>query len=202
MQFQAQNIHQNADLMPVLSQKTIEYHYGKHHCGYARTLNALVENTEFAGRTLEEIILQSRGVDQKIFNNAAQLFNHDFYWRCLKIHSERPIGKLRKLVEAQFASFEEFEDQYITYANTMFGSGWSWLVLENGRLAFFNSQNAETPVGTHRSAICVIDLWEHAYYIDYYNDRALYISRIIKECINWKFCESQLDACASYVTLA
>jgi Fe-Mn family superoxide dismutase len=197
MQFQAQNIHQNTELMPVLSSKTIDYHYGKHHWGYAKTLNTLVENTKFVHRTLEEIIVQSRNVDPKVFNNAAQLFNHDFYWKCLKISSEQPTGKLKSLAEAQFVSWEEFINQYIAYANTMFGSGWCWVVWENGRLAFTNTQNAETPVGTNQRAICVIDLWEHAYYIDYYNDRASYISRIIKECINWKFCESQLELCTA-----
>jgi Fe-Mn family superoxide dismutase len=128
-----------------------------------------------------------------VFNNAAQLFNHDFYWKCLKISSEQPTGKLKSMAEAQFVSLEEFVNQYIAHANTMFGSGWCWVIWEDGRLAFTNTQNAETPVGTNQRAICVIDLWEHAYYIDYYNDRASYISRIIKECINWKFCESQLE---------
>jgi Fe-Mn family superoxide dismutase len=196
MQFQAQNIH--TELTPVLSSKTIDYHYGKHHCGYAKTLNTLVEKTKFADKPLEEIIAQSRGVDQKIFNNAAQLFNHDFYWKCLNVSSEQPTGKLQHLAKAQFASFEEFVNQYIAHANTMFGSGWCWVVWEKGQLAFINTQNAETPVGTNQKAICVIDLWEHAYYIDYYNDRALYISRILKECINWKFCESQLELLTFY----
>jgi Fe-Mn family superoxide dismutase len=195
MQFQAQNTHKNTELTPVLSSKIIDYHYGKHHCGYAKMLNTLVENTKFAGKTLEEIIVQSRNVDQKVFNNAAQLFNHDFYWKCLKISSDPPTEKFKSLVEAQFASLEKFIDQYIAYANTMFGSGWCWVVWEKGQLNFANTQNAETPVGMGQKEIYVIDLWEHAYYIDYYNDRASYIGRIIKECINWKFCAAQLELC-------
>jgi Fe-Mn family superoxide dismutase len=195
MQFQAQNLHKGADLEPILSSKTIEYHYGKHHCGYAKTLNTLVENTKFADRTLDEIIVQARNVDQKLFNNAAQLFNHDFYWKCLMVSGKSPTGRLKDLAEAQFVSWEKFVSQYVTHANTMFGSGWCWLVWENGKLNFTNTFNAETPVGTNQCAICVIDLWEHAYYIDYYNDRALYVNRTIKECINWGFCESQLELC-------
>jgi Fe-Mn family superoxide dismutase len=96
------------------------------------------------------------------------------------------------MAETQFGSFEEFLNQYIAFANTMFGSGWCWVTAQNDQLSLINSQNAETPVGTDQRAICVVDLWEHAYYIDYRNDRGSYINRIIRECINWRFCESQL----------
>jgi Fe-Mn family superoxide dismutase len=180
------------DLAPVLSKETMDYHYGKHHCGYANTLNSLIKNTKFANLSLEEIIIESRGVDQKIFNNAAQIFNHNFYWKCLKLSENGPIGKLKLLVENQFGSFDEFLNQYILFANTMFGSGWCWLVSENDVFSFINSQNAETPVGTSQKPICVIDLWEHAYYIDYRNDRASYVAKIVKECVNWEFCSGQV----------
>jgi Fe-Mn family superoxide dismutase len=179
--------------VPVLSAETVSYHYGKHHAGYAKTLNSLIENAKFADKTLEEIIVQSRGVDQKIFNNAAQLFNHDFYWKCLKISNRGPTGKLKSLIENQFGLFGEFLNRYASTANTMFGSGWCWLVLENDKLSFVNMQNAETPIGTNQKAICVVDLWEHAYYVDYRNDRAAYIDKIIRECVNWEFCESQAE---------
>ncbi|MDR2766101.1 MAG: superoxide dismutase [Holosporaceae bacterium] len=192
MKFYAQNAHQNNDLAPILSQETQDYHYGKHHCGYANALNSLAVGREFVDKTLEEIVVQSRGVDQKIFNNAAQLFNHDFYWKCLKISSERPRGKLKTMAEAQFGSWEAFLDQYAACANAIFGSGWCWLTLKGDQLAFCNSSNAENPLGSEQTAICVVDLWEHAYYIDYRNDRASYIGRIIRECLNWEFCESQL----------
>ncbi|GHT91138.1 superoxide dismutase [Fe] [Alphaproteobacteria bacterium] len=192
--FQAQIAYKNTALVPVLNAETIDYHYGKHHCGYAKTLNSLIENTKFADKDLKEIITQSRGIDQKIFNNAAQLFNHDFYWKCLKVSKYKPLGKLKGLAEDQFNSFDEFLNQYISFANTMFGSGWCWLVLENEKLSFVNTQNAETVIGTNKNVICVVDLWEHAYYIDYRNDRASYINLIIRECINWEFCESQLEA--------
>jgi Fe-Mn family superoxide dismutase len=190
--FQAQIAYKNTSLIPILSSEAIDYHHGKHHCGYAKTLNSLIKNTKFADKTLEEIIIQSRSVDTKIFNNAAQLFNHDFYWKCLSPSIGKPTGKLKTLAENQFQSLEAFLSQYISSASTMFGSGWCWVVLENENLSFVNTQNAETPLGTNKKAICVIDLWEHAYYIDYRNDRASYINKIIRECINWEFCESQL----------
>ncbi|GHT99153.1 superoxide dismutase [Fe] [Alphaproteobacteria bacterium] len=191
--FQAQIAYKNTELVPILSSETIDYHYGKHHCGYANTLNSLIENTEFAGKILEEIVVQSRGSNQKVFNNAAQLFNHDFYWKCLKLSNDEPTGKLRSLIESQFGSFAEFLNQYISFANAMFGSGWCWLVLENNKLSFVNTQNAETPIGTDKKPICVIDLWEHAYYIDYRNNRASYVDKIVRECINWKFCSEQMS---------
>jgi Fe-Mn family superoxide dismutase len=190
--FQARFDYERTALTPMISAETVDYHYGKHHAGYARTLNALVEHTPYAHKTLEEIIIQSRVVDQKIFNNAAQLFNHDFYWQCLKPSSSLPTGRLRLMIDNQFDSIEDFLDRYIASANALFGSGWCWLVTENDTLAFVNTQNAETPVGTAQSILCVIDLWEHAYYIDYRNDRAAYVSKIIRECINWAFCSARL----------
>jgi Fe-Mn family superoxide dismutase len=190
--FQAQITYENTELVPILSSETIDYHYGKHHCGYAKKLNALVKDTKYAHEPLKEIIIQSRDVDQEIFNNAAQLFNHDFYWKSLKLNSNRPWGKLMHQIDAQFGSLEAFLDVYETFANRMFGSGWSWLVLGDTGLNFFNGSNAENPIGVPCKPLCVIDLWEHAYYIDYRNDRAAYINKIIRECINWDFCSQQM----------
>jgi Fe-Mn family superoxide dismutase len=186
--------YENTELAPILSSETIDYHYGKHHCGYAKTLYSLIENTEsIVGKSLEEFIVQSRGVNQKIFNNAAQLFNHNFYWKCLKPTSDEATGRLKILAENQFGSFYELLNQYISFANTMFGSGWAWLVIgRDEKLSFVNTQNADTPLGVPQSPLCVVDLWEHAYYIDYRNDRSAYIDKIIRECVNWAFCESQL----------
>ncbi|MDR2106970.1 MAG: superoxide dismutase [Holosporaceae bacterium] len=185
---QAQIPYGNDELSPILSRETLDYHYGKHHCGYVKTLNSLIVGTRFADLSLEEIIVKSRNVDRKIFNAAAQSFNHDFYWKCLKLSGGRPIGKLKSLMENQFGSFEEFADKYRSFAGDMFGSGWCWLTEENETLSFVNSPNAENPVGTSGRPICVIDLWEHAYYIDYRNDRASYVTKILNECINWEFC--------------
>lgn len=180
-------------LEPFLSSETINYHYGKHHTGYANTLNSLIENTEFKNLSLEQIMIKTRNHNPKIFNNAAQLFNHDFYWKCLKNPSELPSAKLLNLVNNQFGDFDKFRNEYIIFAGTMFGSGWSWLVEENGVLKFLNTANAENPIGSGATPLCVVDLWEHAYYIDYRNNRAEYIKKIIMNCINWNFCESQLQ---------
>ena len=180
-------------LEPFLSSETINYHYGKHHTGYANTLNSLIENTEFKNLSLEQIIIKTRNHNPKIFNNAAQLFNHDFYWKCLKNSSKLPSAKLLNLVNNQFGDFYKFCNEYIIFAGTMFGSGWSWLVEENGVLKFLNTANAENPIGLGATPLCVVDLWEHAYYIDYRNNRAEYIKKTIMNCINWNFCESQLQ---------
>lgn len=193
---QAQMWRKNTDFEPILSRETIDYHYGKHHAGYAAALNSLIEGTKFASQSLEEIIIQSRNSEPKIFNNAAQLFNHDFYWQCLKLSREKPTGKLKSIVERQFGSCDEFLTQYASFAGAMFGSGWCWLICENDELSFLNTQNAETPVGMGKDIICVIDLWEHAYYVDYRNDRGSYINKIVEECINWDFCGERLSSCA------
>ncbi len=183
---------ENQDLEPFLSAETIRYHFGKHHAGYANTLNKLVEGTEFENLSLNEIISHSRGTNQKIFNNAAQLFNHNFYWKCLAISVDLPRGKLSELIVEQFGSLEKLQDEYISFASTIFGSGWSWLVEQNGRLKFINTQNAEIPFSEGMNLICTVDLWEHSYYIDYRNDRLKYLDKIIRNCINWKFCAYQI----------
>lgn len=179
-------------LEPFLSSETIKYHYGKHHIGYANTLNSLIEGTEFQNLSLEQIIIKARNQHTKIFNNAAQIFNHDFYWKCLKNSAEFPSKKLLDLVNKQFGDFDKFRDEYISFAGNMFGSGWSWLIENNGKLEFLNTSNAESPIGSEAAPLCVIDLWEHAYYIDYRNNRAEYIRKIVMNCINWNFCESLL----------
>lgn len=179
-------------LNPVLSSETIRYHYGKHHVGYANTLNKLIDGTEFQSLSLEEIIVRTRNRERKIFNNASQLFNHDFYWKCLKNGCPPPSKKLLDLINDQFGNFDTFRDEYIAFAGDMFGSGWSWLVVDDDKLKFFNTSNAENPIGSNVIPVCVIDLWEHAYYIDYRNNRGEYVKKIITECINWDFCESKL----------
>lgn len=190
--FQAQFKHQNDDFSSILSSETIQYHYGKHHVGYAENLNRLIKGTHYCDLKLEQIIVQSRGTDQKIFNNAAQLYNHDFYWSCLTNQHKEPGNKLQTMINKQFRCFENLKREYIAYANTMFGSGWCWLVTKDGELYFLNTPNAENPVGSHAIPLCVIDLWEHAYYIDYRNKRDTYIEKLVENCIDWEFCESQI----------
>jgi Fe-Mn family superoxide dismutase len=189
--FRAQIPFGNSDLIPFLSPETLEYHYGKHHCGYADTLNKLAENTEYEGKTLEEIIEKTRMMDKKVYNNASQLFYHNFYWQCLKVSDEKPKGKLKHMIERRYDSIENFLDRFVAHANTMFGSGWCCLVADNEHLDFVNVQNAEA-VSNRLTKICIIDLWEHAYYIDYRNNRAEYLNKIIRQCINWGFCEKQV----------
>ena len=190
--FQAQIKYGRDYLEPQISAETIDYHHGKHHQGYAKNLNALANGTKYESMSLCDVIVQSRGIDPKIFNNAAQLFNHDFYWNCLSNSPSAPSGKLSQLIEQQFGDFATFQTKYIEHANSLFGSGWSWVVLEQDKLQFVNTSNAETPIGTSAIPVCVIDLWEHAYYIDFRNDRAAYIDRIVKNCINWDFCSQQI----------
>lgn len=192
--FTAQIEHSNTAFEPFLSSETIQFHYGKHHVGYANTLNSLIKDAEFEKLSLEEIIIKSRGTAPKIFNNAAQLFNHDFYWKCLAKGSENPSHKFEHLVSESFGSFQKFLDEYVSFAGTMFGSGWSWVVLDKqtSHLKFLNTSNAENPIGSGDIPVCAVDLWEHAYYIDYRNNRADYIEKIVKNCINWSFCEKQI----------
>ena len=183
----------NEALEPLLSEETISFHYGKHHCGYAATLNQLIKDTDFEGRQLESIVIKARGVNQKIFNNAAQLYNHDFYWQCLKVSGDSPSGMLEQLIKEQFSGFDDFISQYQSFASTVFGSGWSWLVKNaKHQLEFINTQNAGTPLGTGSLPVCVIDLWEHAYYLDYRNNRAEYLKKLLATGINWNFCSEQL----------
>ena len=192
--FQPKIPYNNSSLQPVLSAETLNYHYGKHHAGYASNLNSLIENTEFSEKSLEEIIILSRASDRQIFNNASQLFNHNFYWKCLKYSDKKPKDRLKNIIDIQFDSFDSFLEEYISFANKMFGSGWSWVIFEDGKISFLNTMNAENPIGSGKIPICVIDLWEHAYYIDYKNDRKSYITKLVKECINWEFCESLIPS--------
>ncbi len=210
--FRAQFKHKENAFEPFLSSETVNFHYGKHHEGYAKTLSELIVDTEYEDLSLEQIIIRSRKIKQnlvgdkqlfysdqatplddwKIFNNASQLLNHDFYWKCLCNEKRSPDGKLLQMIEQQFGSFDQFKQEYIKFANSLFGSGWSWLVAQDGKLKFVNTSNAENPVGSDSEPLCVIDLWEHAYYIDYRNRRADYVSDLIHNCINWDFCSSLL----------
>ncbi len=186
--FEARIPFENNALIPFLSEEELLYHYGKHHKGYAKTLNSIIVGTDFVNMDLIGVIKSSRNVNQKIFNNASQIYNHDFYWNCLTKKITAPTGKLKLLIKDQFKTLDSFLIQYINFAGTLFGSGWSWIVIENDELSFLNTSNAENPIGSNKKPICVIDLWEHAYYIDYRNDRAKYIDTIVKNCINWDFC--------------
>ena len=182
---------QNA-LEPVISAETIGFHYGKHHQTYVTNLNNLVPGTEFEGKPLEEIIMSSSG---GIFNNAAQVWNHTFYWNCLSPNGGgEPTGALADAINSTFGSFDEFKKQFATSAATNFGSGWTWLVKNSdGSIEIFNTSNAGCPMTDGRTALLTVDVWEHAYYIDYRNARPQYLGEIWK-LINWDFVASNFGA--------
>lgn len=177
-------------LVPHISQETLEYHYGKHHAAYVTNLNKLIAGTEFEHKNLEDIILHASG---GIFNNAAQVWNHTFYWHCLSPQGgNNPHGKIAELITQHFGSFENFKEQFTQTAITTFGSGWAWLVQEkNGSLKIVSTSNAGTPMTSHQTALLTCDVWEHAYYIDYRNQRPNYLNAFWS-LVNWEFVNSNL----------
>lgn len=182
-------------LMPVISSQTIGFHYGKHHKTYVDKLNQLVQGTPFAEMSLEEVIKTSKADPSKaaVFNNAAQVWNHTFYWNALKPRSGKPAGKMAQKIDAAFGSFEEFKKQFAEAAVTQFGSGWAWLVSEGGSLKIVKTPNAETPLTQpSQKALLAIDVWEHAYYLDYQNRRPDYANAVIDQLLNWDFAEQNL----------
>ena len=172
-------------LEPVISQETIEFHYGKHHQTYVTNLNNLVPGTELEGQSLEDIIMKSSG---GVFNNAAQVWNHTFYWNCLSPNGGgEPSGALADAISAKFGSLDEFKKQFAQSAATNFGSGWTWLVKNaDGSIEIFNTSNAGTPMTEGKTALLTVDVWEHAYYVNYRNARPKYLEAIWK-IINWDF---------------
>lgn len=178
-------------LKPVISSETIDYHYGKHHQAYVTNLNNLVPGTEFENASLEDIIMKSSG---GIFNNAAQVWNHSFYWNCLRAPADdnAPGGVLAEKIDTTFGSFDEFKKIFATSATTNFGSGWTWLVQnEDGSLEIFNTSNAGSPMTSGKTALLTVDVWEHAYYIDYRNARPAYLEALWK-IVNWDFVAGNL----------
>lgn len=177
-------------LEPHISAETIEYHYGKHHQAYVNNLNNLIPGTEFENMTLEEIVMKSTG---GIFNNAAQVWNHTFYWHCLSPNGGgEPDGALRSAIDKAFGSFEEFRKKFTQTAITTFGSGWAWLVQnKDGSLAIVSTSNAATPMTAGQKALLTCDVWEHAYYIDYRNARPSYVDHFWN-LVNWGFVAKNL----------
>ncbi len=175
-------------LAPVISAETIEYHYGKHHQTYATNLNNLIKGTEFENATLEEIVMKSTG---GIFNNAAQVWNHTFYWNGFKPNGGGALkGELAAAIDKAFGSFEEFKKQFSQKAITTFGSGWAWLVKnKDGSLTLESTSNAGCPLTSGQTPLLTIDVWEHAYYVDYRNARAKYVEEFWS-IVNWDFVEA------------
>jgi superoxide dismutase, Fe-Mn family len=183
-------------LDPVISASTIGFHYGKHHKGYVDTLNKLIAGTELADLSLENLIVETAGKADKvaIFNNAAQTWNHTFYWRSLRAKGGgEPSSALKQRIEASFGSFDACKKELATAATTQFGSGWVWLVLEADKLKVVKTGNADTPLTTGVTPLLTIDVWEHAYYLDYQNRRVDYANAVLDKLINWGFAADNLS---------
>jgi Fe-Mn family superoxide dismutase len=182
-------------LAPVISPNTIGFHYGKHHKGYVDNLNKLIAGTEFADMPLEKIIAETAGKTDKttIFNNAAQIWNHTFYWQSLKPKGGgEPSAVLKQKIEASFGALDVCRKELATAAMAQFGSGWVWLVLDGDKLKVVKTGNADTPMTTGMKPLLTIDVWEHAYYLDYQNRRADYVSAVLDKLINWDFAAENL----------
>ncbi|HKU46507.1 MAG TPA: superoxide dismutase [Burkholderiales bacterium] len=179
-------------LAPVISAETISFHHGKHHKKYVDTLNQLLEKEPVPNaRSLEDVVRNSSG---KVFNNAAQAWNHDFYWHSLSPKAAEPSSAIKRLLEKDFGTYEAFCDKLAAAANGQFGSGWAWLIRKDGKLDVVSTGNAETPMARGIQCILTIDVWEHAYYIDYRNQRDKYVQALIEKRLNWEFAEKNLGS--------
>jgi superoxide dismutase, Fe-Mn family len=182
-------------LDPAISANTIAFHYGKHHKGYVDTLNKLIGGTELASLSLEKIIAETAGKPDKvaIFNNAAQSWNHAFYWRSLRPKGGgEPPAALKPMIDASFGNVDACKKELATAATARFGSGWAWLVLDAGKLKVVTTGNAETPLAKGVTPLLTIDVWEHAYYLDYQNRRADHVNAVLDKLINWGFAADNL----------
>lgn len=177
-------------LEPVITAKTLVFHYGKHHRGYVDNLNKLISGTDYSEMKLEEIITGTAGRPERaaIFNNAAQVWNHTFYWNSLSSNGggEPPV-ELKKRIEDSFGSLDAFKKEFAGAAVAQFGSGWAWVVLDDGKLKVVKTANAENPLIADLKPLLTIDVWEHAYYLDYQNRRADYAAAVLDKLINWEF---------------
>ena len=183
-------------LEPHISARTLEFHHGKHHQTYVGNLNKLIAGTDNETKSLEEIMAVSfNQPDQTaIFNNAAQVYNHNFYWQSLNPAPTKPGAEMTQMVVDSFGSLEAFNEQFLATALAQFGSGWVWLVLEAGKLKIVKTANADNPLVHGQKPLLTIDVWEHAYYLDYQNRRADYGKNIIANLLNWDFAETQLKS--------
>jgi len=185
------------DLAPVISKETILFHYGRHHKGYVEKVNALIKGSPLRESGLEAIVRNSSG---ELFNNAAQAWNHTFYWQCLSSSSKDyvPSPHLKRAIEGSFGSVDTFLEEFSLSAQNNFGSGWTWLVRGSaGKLAIRNTSNADTPITGDEDPLLVLDVWEHAYYIDYRNERKKHI-QAVSRILNWKFASTCFDSAEEF----
>ena len=185
-------------LDPVISARTIGLHYGKHHKAYVDKLNELVAGTPYADMPLEQVVRQTSGDKsaQKIFNNAAQAWNHAFFWNCLTPGGGKPSGNLAKRVDGELGGMEKFAESFQKTAVECFGSGWAWLVDRDGKLEIMATSNAGTPIALGATPLLTLDVWEHAYYVDYENRRPEYCKAVIAQLLDWDFAARQLEGAA------
>jgi len=186
---------QNA-LDPVISANTLGFHYGKHHKTYVDTLNKLIAGTELADMSLEQIVKATSGKSDHtaIFNNAAQAWNHTFYWRSMQPQGGgEPPASVKRLLESSFGSVEACKKELAAAAVGQFGSGWAWLVQDGGKLKVVKTGNAETPLTGGSKPLLTLDVWEHAYYLDYQNRRADYVNAVLEKLVNWEFAAENLS---------
>jgi superoxide dismutase, Fe-Mn family len=182
-------------LEPHMSAKTFEFHYGKHHAAYVTNLNNLTKDTPMADMSIEDVVKGSFGDASKagIFNNAAQVWNHTFFWKSMKPNGGgTPTGELAAKIDAAFGSFDQFKADFKTAATTQFGSGWAWLVNDGGTLKITKTGNAENPLVHGQTPLITLDVWEHAYYIDFQNRRPDFISTYLDSLVNWDFAAANL----------
>ena len=183
-------------LEPIISARTIGLHYGKHHATYVKKLNELVAGTRFADMPLEQVIAATVGNAEmaKIFNNAAQTWNHTFFWNCLRPNGAgEPPRKIARLIDESFGGAPQFKEKFAQAAVDQFGSGWAWLVARGGKLEVIATSNAQTPITMGATPLLAIDVWEHAYYLDYENRRPEFVKAVIDGLLNWDFALEQLE---------
>jgi superoxide dismutase, Fe-Mn family len=177
--------------------ETFDYHYGKHHAAYVTNLNNLTKDTELADKSLEDVIRMTFKDPAKVgvFNNAAQVWNHSFFWNCLAADGGgAPTGELAAKIDSAFGSYEKFREEFKNAATTQFGSGWAWLVEEAGTLKIVKTPNAENPLAHGQKALLTLDVWEHAYYLDFQNARPAFIDNFLDKLVNWNFVSQNLAA--------
>ncbi|ERT06377.1 superoxide dismutase [Lyngbya aestuarii BL J] len=180
-----------------MSKQTFSFHHGKHHAAYVKKLNGMIEGTDLANKSLEEIVKATANDPSKsgIFNNAAQVWNHSFFWKCMKPGGGgKPSGALAEKINADFGSYEKFAEEFKNAGATQFGSGWAWLVLENGTLKVKKTLNAINPIIEGVTPLLTMDVWEHAYYLDFQNARPGYIDNFLGKLVNWDFVAENLAA--------
>lgn len=185
---------QNA-LEPHISKQTLDFHHGKHHQSYIDKTNNIIDGTEWSSKSLEDIVKAAlKSKDQELFNNAAQVWNHSFYWQCLKPGGGgKAEGAIAPKIQAQFGTYAEFARQFKEAGTGQFGSGWVWLVSRDQSLEVVKTSNAETPLTAGQKPLLVADVWEHAYYLDYQNRRGDYLQAFLDHLVNWDFVNSHLD---------